>query len=125
MSEEETYTGEFKIKNEVGKNLLETYEVNGRTYTDNLPKNCFISIPKKQYIEYEQQKEEIERLNKQIEEYQKALDETTSKKIDLENIIKEAIEYIKWDLDANEEVIDYFNLDVFYNKLLEILDKGV
>ena len=63
MSEEETYTGEFKIKNEVGKNLLETYEVNGRKYTDNLPKNSFISIPKKQYIEYEQQKEQIERLN--------------------------------------------------------------
>lgn len=70
MSEEELkekYTGEFKIKNEVGKNLLETYEVNGRKYTDNLPKNCFISIPKKQYIEYEQQKEEIERLNKQLQ----------------------------------------------------------
>ena len=43
----------------------------------------------------------------------------------LDNIIKEVREYIKWDLDANEEVIDYFNLDVFYNKLLEILDKGV
>ena len=34
------------------------------------------------------QTEEIERLNKQIEEYQKALDETTSEKIDLDNIIK-------------------------------------
>ena len=53
-----------EIKTQViGKNLFETYEVNGKQYTDNLPKNAFISISKVQYIEYEQQKEEIERLN--------------------------------------------------------------
>lgn len=46
--------------------------------------------------------EEIERLNKQIEEYQKTLDETTSEKIDLENIIKEVREYI-------ESYINQFN----------------
>ncbi len=74
MNEEKKYNGEVKIKNEEGKNLFETYEVNGRKYTDNLPKNSFISIQKKQYIEYEQQKEEIERLN---------------------NIINKAIDYIK------------------------------
>lgn len=37
---------------------------------------------------------EVERLDKQIEEYQKALDETTSKKIDLEkenNLLKQII----------------------------------
>lgn len=40
------------------------------------------------------QKEEIERLNKQIEEYQKALDETISEKIDLEkenNLLKQIV----------------------------------
>jgi len=39
----------------------------------------------------------------------------------LNNIIKEAIEYINWNLDVNEEVIDYFNFDANFNKLLEIL----
>lgn len=38
---------------------------------------------------------EIETLNKQIKEYQKALDETTSEKIDLENIIKEVREVVE------------------------------
>lgn len=97
MSYEETYTGEFKIKNEVGKNLLETYEVNGRAYTDNLPKNCFISIPKKQYIEYEQQKEENQRLN---------------------NIIKEVREEIRM-LESNCDISNYQA-----QKLFQILDKG-
>ena len=48
----------------MSKNLFETYEVNGRQYTDNLGHFAFISIPKKQYIEYEQLKEE----NKQLKE---------------------------------------------------------
>ena len=48
----------------MSKNLFETYEVNGRQYTDNLGHNAFISIPKEQYIEYEQLKEE----NKQLKE---------------------------------------------------------
>jgi len=51
----------------VSKNLFETYEVNGKTYTDNLGENTLISIPKKQYIEYEQQKEETERLQARID----------------------------------------------------------
>ena len=55
----------------MSKNLFKTYEVNGRQYTDNLPPNSFISISKKQYIEYEQQKEEIERLNNIINEIEK------------------------------------------------------
>ena len=55
-----------EIKNTTGKNLFETYEINGRIYTDNLGENALISVTKKQYIEYEQQKEEIERLNKII-----------------------------------------------------------
>lgn len=57
----------------MSKNLFETYEVNGRQYTDNLPKNALISIPKEQYIEYEQQREEIERLNNIINELEKKL----------------------------------------------------
>ena len=106
MSEEETYTGEFKIKNVVGKNLLETYEVNGRTYTDNIPENFLISIPKKQYIEYEQQKEEIERLH---------------------SIIKEVREYIEKELSFNVVINGKENKVIGYNKafdkILEILEK--
>jgi chromosome segregation ATPase len=63
-------------------------------------------------------KKEIERLNKQIEEYQKALDETTSKKIDLENIIKE-VRNILEPLIALEGTMTAKGM----NKLLEILDK--
>ena len=55
----------------MSKNLFETYNVNGRNYTDNLGINAMISIPKKQYIEYEQQKEEIKRLNNIINEIEK------------------------------------------------------
>ena len=63
-----------EIKTQViGKNLFETYEVNGRKYTDNLPKNASISISKEQYIEYEQQKEENKRLNNIINELEKFL----------------------------------------------------
>ena len=82
----------------MSKNLFETYEVNGRTYTDNLGGNALISISKKQYIEYEQQKEEIERLN---------------------NIIKEVREYIKTLDYENEETYDIG--EYTRNELLEIL----
>ena len=47
----------------IGKNLFETYEVNGKQYTDNIPKDTLICISKEEFIEYKQQKEEIERLN--------------------------------------------------------------
>ena len=62
------------------------------------------------------QTKEIERLNKQIEEYQKALDETTSEKIDLESIIKEVREYIANSFITGDEI--------FRTEILEILDKG-
>ena len=52
-----------------------------------------------------------------IERYNKLLKENK----ELKSIIKEAIEYINWNLDVNEEVIDYFNFDANFNKLLEIL----
>ena len=68
MSHKETYIGEFKTKKEVGKNLFKTYEVNGKQYIDNIPKNISICISKEQYIEYEQQKEENKRLNNIIKE---------------------------------------------------------
>ena len=55
----------------MSKNLFETYDVNGETYTDNLGENALIGIPKKQFIEYEQQKEKIERLNNIINELEK------------------------------------------------------
>lgn len=50
----------------MSKNLFEIYEVNGRQYTDNLGHNAFISIPKEQYIEYEQLKEENKQLKEEI-----------------------------------------------------------
>ena len=67
-------------------------------------------------------------MSKQIEEYQKALDETTSKKIDLENIIKEVREYIvthklyKFKYD-NEELFEIVTDKKAKDELLEILDK--
>lgn len=65
-----------------------------------------------------EQQEEIEKLNKQIEEYQKALDETTSEKIDLENIIEEVREYIELGMN-----FDSLGVARTKKKLLEILDK--
>lgn len=43
--------------------------------------------------------EEIERLIKQIEEYQKALDETTSEKIDLQSTINKIRNYVYKPID--------------------------
>lgn len=91
----------------MSKNLFETYKVNGRTYTDNLGINAMISIPKKQYIEYEQQKEEIEKLSNIIKELNDKIEDdkmiikgnwgcidNLRKDYNLhKNIIKEAREY--------------------------------
>ena len=73
------------------------------------------------------QTEEIERLNKQIEEYQKALDETISEKIDLENIIEDKkinnlIYYNKKDFDNLDEFVEITTRDIF-DKINEIIDK--
>ena len=38
--------------------------------------------------------------------------------------IDKAIEYIKWNLDKNEEIIEYFNYDGNFNELLDILKGG-
>ena len=51
-----------------GKNL---FEYNGIIYTDNIPKNMFLSITKEQYVEYMQQKEKIEKQQEEIEELKK------------------------------------------------------
>lgn len=66
--------------------------------------------------------QEIERLNNQIEEYHKALDETTSEKIDLENIIKEVREYIETKEKDDDNWVDY-ELLIEPIKIKEILDK--
>jgi predicted nucleic acid-binding Zn-ribbon protein len=74
---------------------------------------------------------EIERLNKQTEEYQKALDETTSEKIELANIINEVREYIEknWisQKDADNYRFDDAELIIEISDiadLFDILDKG-
>lgn len=66
-------------------------------------------------------KQEIERLNKQIEEYQKALDETTSEKVDLYSIIKELKEEMENTKHINVE--DVYHIIEHEKKLNEILDK--
>ena len=38
--------------------------------------------------------------------------------------IQKAIEYIEWNLEANEEIIEYFNCDMNFNKILNILKGG-
>ena len=40
---------------------------------------------------------------------------------DLQTRIDKAVEYIKWDYDKNEEVIDYCGFNDFYKHLLDIL----
>ena len=39
----------------------------------------------------------------------------------LNNRIDKAIEYIEWNLEANEEVIEYMNYDGNFKKVLDIL----
>lgn len=83
---------------------------------------------------YDEKDKEIERLNKQIEEYQKALDETTSEKIDLENIIEEdkKIEKIPYQFNLNyiDSKLDSYTkeeinntINHIYDKINEIIDK--
>ena len=55
----------------IGKNL---FEYNGIIYTDNIPKNMFLSITKEQYIEYMQQKETIKKQQKEIDKLKKDKD---------------------------------------------------
>ena len=57
----------------IGKNLFETYEVNGKQYTDNIPKDTLICISKEEFIEYKQQKEENKRLNNIINELEDSI----------------------------------------------------
>ena len=58
--------------------------------------------------------EENERLNKQYDLMEQSLD-------DKQKVIDKAIKYVEWNLDANAEIIDYFNCDMNFNKLLNIL----
>ncbi len=66
---------------------------------------------------------EIERLNKQIEEYQKAIDETTSEKIDLENIIKEVREYLIKNIEQWENAEDFTDMIEEDEYILSLLDR--
>jgi hypothetical protein len=50
-------------------------------------------------------------------ELQRLLDYITN----LQQRIDKAVEYIKWNLDKNEELIEYFNYDANFNELLNIL----
>ena len=96
MSEEE----------KIGKNL---FKYNGIIYTDNIPKNMFISITKEQYIEYMQQKETIEKQQKEIEELKKENFDTVYIQA-IENYktkIREKIKRCKKELEENNENIDY------------------
>lgn len=71
--------------------------------------------------------EETKRLNKQIEEYQKALDETMGEKIDLENSIKNVREYIENNdiMKVSKEKETKGSIFCCDKELLEILDKGI
>lgn len=40
---------------------------------------------------------------------------------ELQERIEKAIEYIEWNLEANEEVIEYMNYDGNFKKVLDIL----
>lgn len=93
-------------------------------------KNCLEEL----ITAYDEKDKEIERLNKQIEEYQKALDETTSEKIDLENIIEEdkKIEKIPYQFNLNyiDSKLDSYTkeeinntINHIYDKINEIIDK--
>ncbi len=66
-----------------GKNL---FEYNGIIYTDNIPKNMFISITKEQYIEYMQQKEKIDKQQEEIEELKETVEFVTSHYISKDKI---------------------------------------
>ena len=85
----------------IGKNLFETYDVNGKQYTDYIPKDTLICISKEEFIEYKQQKEEIERLNNIINE--------------LEKDVKERIDFYK-------QEIKEFQDDLFTSNYEEIED---
>ena len=62
-----------------GKNL---FEVNGIKYTDNIPDGMRISLTKEQYAEYLQQKELIEKLQKENENLKIDLEKANASIVD-------------------------------------------
>ena len=54
----------------------------------------------------------------------KTLKEWYFEKESYKSRIDKAIEYIKFNLDKNAELIQYFNYDANFNKLLNILNGG-
>ena len=108
----------------MSKNLFETYEVNGKQYTDNLPPNSFISISKKQYIEYEQQKEEIDRLNKCYCNRSDCSGRLNQKNEVYDSVVqrnKKAIEYIEKEFDIEKICRQEKSLTICKKDLLNIL----
>lgn len=120
----------------MSKNLFETYEVNGRQYTDNLGHNAFVSIPKEQYIEYEQLKEENKQLKEELKNKSNVLEitryldiiRTYLKEIDrLQQKIDKALKYIDeftgyYDDEGTAMfVIEELKEETFVKDLLQIL----
>ena len=109
----------------IGKNLFETYEVNGKQYTDNIPKDTLICISKEEFIEYKQQKEEIERLNIKIKDLYKQLNEQINFKTKNAN---EIIRLNKALLDIKEYIEDLYDVrftDKDKRKILDIVNKAL
>ena len=71
------------------------YEVNGIQCTDNIPNNMFIGVTKEQYCEYQQLKEENNKLKKEKEDLQNELDSANSRDCDLAMRIAKAINLIE------------------------------
>lgn len=55
------------------------------------------------------------------EDYDRQLGQLQFENIILRDRIQKAIEYIEWNLDVNEEVIEYINFDGNFKKVLDIL----
>lgn len=62
--------------------------------------------------------ERLEIQNKILEDKYTKLLEVAQERFDR---IQKAIEYIEWNLEANEEVIEYINFDGNFKKVLDIL----
>ena len=90
---EEKYTGEFKLKNQIGVNLLETEE----------------------YIRYKQQEEELENLRKIEKEHQKLNGELREEIKRLNNIIN------KLEHDFESYKLEYLQ-DTYQGSLADFIE---
>ena len=65
--------------------------------------------------------EENKKLEKRNKEIYEGFMATTQELCEYAEKIDKAVEYIENDYDKNEEVIDYFNLNSYYDNILKIL----